>query len=301
VIHEVYLPFTQEQLLQHFTKTGKGDEANAGPLQHLQYYLRSVDNYANSADSEARKGKSIKELKRPCQIEKDEKFWTASCLMGIYHSPDRSKQLSMLLQKAYGPTPPISGISSWDDGVSGNLHLFFEPNLPSPKSYKNWLGLNLHKRQFIPYICDSAEKKPNLEGPTNVDALLINEDNGFAVLIEAKVLSDISCQVTYDVMRNQIARNIDVMLESRDLGFPLSKRRPEKSLLLLLTPRIFQENRSSRLYGYKFNEYKNDPESLGRDLPNRRGYDWESLSRRLGWLTWEDFREVNPDCCRWLE
>jgi hypothetical protein len=56
MIHEVYLPFTQEQLLQHFAKTGKGDEANAGPLQHLQYYLRSVDNSANSPDSRNRKG-----------------------------------------------------------------------------------------------------------------------------------------------------------------------------------------------------------------------------------------------------
>jgi hypothetical protein len=221
--------------------------------------------------------------------------------MEVYHDPDRSKLLSMLLQKAYGPTPPIRDLASWDDCVSGKLHLFFEANLPSPESYKKWLKLNLHKRQFIPYISDSAEGKVNLEGPTNVDALLINEDQGFAVVIEAKVLSDISCQVTYDVMRNQIARNIDVMLErNRDVYHPLDRRDPEKTLFLLLTPRIFQENRSARFYGYKLNEYRNDPSALARDLPHRRDCDWESLSRRLGWLTWEDFREVNENCCLWL-
>ena len=47
--------------------------------------------------------------------------------------------------------------------------------------------------------------------------MLINE-NGFSVLIEAKVMSDISCDVTYDSMRNQLARIIDVMLVNKEKG-----------------------------------------------------------------------------------
>ena len=37
---------------------------------------------------------------------------------------------------------------------------------------------------------------------------------GVAVIFEAKVLSDISAHVTFDLARNQLARSIDVMLEA---------------------------------------------------------------------------------------
>ena len=43
---------------------------------------------------------------------------------------------------------------------------------------------------------------------------------GVAVIFEAKVLSDISAHVTFDLARNQLARSIDVMLEAN------SARRP---------------------------------------------------------------------------
>jgi hypothetical protein len=103
-------------------------------------------------------------------------------------------------------------------------------------------------------------------------------------------------------MRNQIARNIDVMLEDNsELCFPLDKRDPSKTLFLLITPRAFKNKPSTRLYGYKFIEYQTDPASLGEDLPHRENYDWKDISRRLGWLTWKDFNEVNEDCCRWLD
>jgi len=155
------------------------------------------------------------------------------------------------------------------------LSLFFEANLPSPRSYKEWLSENIAKSQFIPYVLASAHNKRNLEGATNVDAILLNPGNGFAVIVEAKVLSDISYQITYDVMRNQIARSIDVMLEKNDtLCDPLDKRNPEKALFLLITPKLFKDNPTGRLYGYKFNEYKNNPGSLARDLPHRKDCDW---------------------------
>ena len=118
----------------------------------------------------------------------------------------------------------MGGVNSWKGCFSGELHLVFEPSLPSTRSYKRWLVENLTKRQFIPYVLDSACQKQNLEGATNADALLLNLENGFATVIEAKVLSDASCQIVYDTMRNQISRNIDVMLErDEDLSSPLDK------------------------------------------------------------------------------
>lgn len=301
-MHSVYLPFTEDQLKPHFAKVRQNKICQSTSEKHIQYFKTSIQNYKRCPKGYNRKGKSLSELKVPCQIEKDEKFWTASCLMTIFYSENRIHELIQLFQQAYGDNPPIENLTSWKECLEGKFHLFFETNLPSPKSYKKWLRENLNKQQFIPYLLDSDTGTKNLEGPTNADAILLNPDNGFAVIIEAKVLSDISCQITYDVMRNQIARNIDVMLESNDdLCPPLNKRDPAKTLFLLLTPKCFKDNPSSRLYGYKFYDYKKDPKSLSLDLSHRTGQNWQDISKRLGWLTWKDFNETNKNCCGWLK
>ena len=300
VIHPMYLPFTEEQLLTHFVGAKEGSPSERA--KYLDYYLRSIERYdefcSNNPD---RRGRSFSDLRLPCQIEKDERFWIASCMMTVFYSPGRTEQLITLFGRAYGESTPIEGVQDWKECLSGDLHLFFEPSLPSPRVYKEWLSENLSKRQFIPYILDSAYQKRNLEGATSVDALLLNAGSGFAIIVEAKVLSDISYGVVYDVMRNQLVRNIDVLMEkNHDLPDPLNKRDPDKTLFLLVTPKIFKDNPTTRLYGYKFNNYRSDPHSLGLDLPHRKGVDWEGLSKRLGWLTFEDFKGVNGDCCKWL-
>jgi hypothetical protein len=221
--------------------------------------------------------------------------------MTVFYSRKRTSQFIELLKRAYGEIPSTKDSTSWEDCVNGKLHLFFEPNLPSPLIYKEWLRENQRDRHIIPYVHDSAVEKKALEGPTNVDALLLNSTTGFAVVMEAKVLSDISHDITYDVMRNQIARNVDVMLEPNgNLCDPLNRRDPDKTLFLLVTPRIFKDNPASRLYGYKMNEYMEDSKSLQKDLKHREGVDWKALAKRIGWLTWEEFRAVNGNCCAWL-
>jgi hypothetical protein len=299
VLHEVYLPFGGDKLREHFA-TVKG--AKWTPERHVKYYRESANAYKKYlAKHPDRKGKSIEEMRGPCQIEKDEKFWTAACLMTIFHSESRNEQLIRLMKKAYGNEPPFPERITWEECFKGNLYLFFEANLPAPEKYKNWLRQSLINRHFIPYVLESDDGKKNLEGATNVDAIFVVDPTGFSVVVEAKVLSDISHDITYDTMRNQIARNIDVMLENKKgLTFPLSERDPDRTLFLLLTPAVFKSNPATRLYGYKFSEYKAQPRTLRHDLVHRGNCDWEAISRRLGWLTWEDFKEVNTDCCRWL-
>jgi hypothetical protein len=302
MMHPIYLPFNEQELLSHFAEVRQNSECIKN-VEHLEYYKRSIGRYdeylKNTLD---RKRKPLKEMRKPCQIEKDERFWIATCMMTIFYSQNRRQELTELFRKAYGDIPPLRGLNSWVECFGEELHLFFEPNLPSPNSYKEWLLKDLTKRQFIPYVLDSAEGKLNLEGATNVDAILLNSKNRFAVIIEAKVLSDISYETTYDTMRNQIARNIDVMLEeNRELCHPLDKRDPNKTLFLLITPKLFKDNPSSRLYGYKLSEHKTNPKSLSDDLPHRKNCDWQNISSRLSWLTWEDFKNVNKDCCPWLK
>ncbi|MDY6857044.1 MAG: hypothetical protein SWO11_20525 [Thermodesulfobacteriota bacterium] len=196
MMHPTYLPFIEQQLLSHFADVRQKGECVKN-VKHLEYYKQSIERYneylKNNPD---RRGKSLREMRKPCQIEKDERFWIVSCMMTIFYSSRRRQELTKLFKDAYGDFPTVEGINSWDECFGEDLHLFFEPNLPSPSSYTEWLLKNRAKRQFIPYVLYSAEGKVNLEGATNVDAMLLNSKNGFAVIIEAKVLSDISYEVT---------------------------------------------------------------------------------------------------------
>lgn len=304
VLDATYLPFTEDQLLDHFAKVRYGKECVRNE-RHLNYYKSSIQRYHQYlAENPDLTGRPLSETKSPCQIEKDERFWIASCLMTMFYDERRLMKFEKLFTDAYGANPPLTGLNSWRECLDGDLELFFETSLPSPRSYKSWLQKHVNERQFIPHIIAGAHSKHSanrLEGPTHMDAILINPENGFAVVVEAKVLSDISYQITYDAMRNQIARIIDVMLdENKNLCEPLCRRDPGRTLFLLLTPEMFKITDSSRLYGSKFTDYKRNPDSLVKDLPHRKSLDWLMIRRRLGWLTWEDFHSINRDCCPWL-
>ena len=108
---------------------------------------------------------------------------------------------------------PPGAHSEWTDALAGDLYLYFETGLSSPRAYREYLLEHLDERSPIPYIREAAGRAGvRLEGATQVDALVIAPDTGVGILIEAKVLSDCSATVSYDVLRNQVARNIDVML-----------------------------------------------------------------------------------------
>jgi len=301
-----YLPFSKKELLLHFAPVGKECEPNEN---QLNYYIRSIENY-EKYKKETILGKPLHEIKGSCQIQKDERFWTVNTLMNIFYSSNRVNDLCLLFEKAFGKKVPISmEINSWEKCFSSNnLKLYFEVDLPSPAIYKEKLYSlykedRIQEHQIIPFIIASAHGKKTLEGSTQVDALILNPDNGFNVLIEAKVLSDISIGITYDVVRNQIARNIDVILESNErLCDPLNKREPDKSLFLLVTPKLFKDNPTSRLYGYKIREYKDKntgEDALLKDLPHRKERELQDIPSRIGWLTWENFKEVNKKCSPW--
>jgi hypothetical protein len=302
LIDPIYLPFSVDQVRGHFVPTaGEAD-------RHLRYYLASAERYQRfQADHPDRRGLPLSELKRPCQIEKDERFWVVTCLMSYFYSSDQTGRLGALMRRCFGDVPPLTDVASWDECLGGRLHLFFEVKLPSPPSYKRWLGENLSQRQIVPYVLDAGcrrgtdDIREGLEGSTHVDAMLLNDNNGFAILFEAKVLSDISYQVSFDAMRNQLARNIDVMLEQNlTLPVPLSRRDPQRTSFVLLTPEMFREHPHSRLYGWLLQEYRNHPTALERDIPHRQGADWQEVAHRIGWLTWEDCEQVLPGACPWL-
>jgi hypothetical protein len=237
------------------------------------------------------------------QMEKDERFWIATALLSIFYSPGRIEVLTQLLTRCFGEVPPMEGLSSWTEALGTEQRMFFEVNLPSPEGYRDWLAEHLDERVLIPYLREAAARRPpqRLEGATKVDAMLLAPTTGFAVLFEAKVLSDVSGGIEFDVLRNQLVRNVDVMLEENPrLRDPLRGRRPERSCLVLVTPEVFRNYRHGRLYGWLFDAYKRKPGRLQEHLPHRQGIDFKKVADRLGWLTWEDCNEALPGACPWL-
>jgi len=192
-------------------------------------------------------------------MEKDERFWLATALMSLYHADGgsgRGERFARLLERAGLRPPP--GFPRWEDALAGVLGLFFEVKSPIA-----WPLPRLAPRSSGRAHPDPLPQKAGgsagarLEGATKADAMLLAPETGVAVIFEAKVLSDISTHVTFDLARNQLARSIDVMLEVKPaLAAPLSLRKPERTFLVLLTPALTQPGRAgdaiskSRLYGW---------------------------------------------------
>lgn len=188
ILHKIYMPFDEDKLREHFVQL-KNDKATID--KHLAKYKKSIENYVFHETNMAVE----KKIKLIRQIEKDETFWTASSLMTIFHSTNRTTELINLLRIAFGEKPPLDNFTNWTDCLTGELNLFFEPNIPSPKVYLDWLKNNVPVRNFIPYILDKARNKKNdfrsdLEGATNVDALIINSTYSPKSSIIAQYVSD---------------------------------------------------------------------------------------------------------------
>jgi hypothetical protein len=179
--------------------------------------------------------------------------------------------------------------------------------------YRNYLKKAFTKENFHLYpdrinlINKKIGKhKASFEGNTNLDLLIegISNNRKIIIYIEAKYLSDISYQITYNPVRDQIIRNIDcgidlVLNANTIAGF-------EDFYFLLLTPKVFRTDKfggskktglsqfgadKSRLYCYKMNDYK-DFNILKTHLPHRelKDRDWKKIAENIGWITFEDFR-----------
>jgi hypothetical protein len=285
MMHKTLMPFKEKQVRKYFN--------NVSAEKHLQYFRNSIERYGKyEADKANCPNDKIREYR---QSEKDERFFTTRYFTALFERKDRNEKLKALLLKAFGEIPPFEKgkkyPTSWDTFLNNeSLSLVFERDTPAPKQYKEYLGKSLHKRHFVPYVIEKGTKadksyRQDLEGATQVDAY-IEGKNGFKLFIEAKFLSDISCDVSYDVTRNQLARNIDVMLDSEK----------EKSLFLLLTPKYFKDHPHTRLYGYKMNEYTTEYRALMEDLHHRTDVEpleWKAITERIAWITWEDLDELD--------
>src|SRR4051794_9951193 len=125
VIDSTYLPYSGDVLRKHFAEVAGGAADN--PERHVAYY---VDNARRLHDYTA--GESDDPERRARQIERDERFWVASALMGLFHSAEPRDAFAVALTRAIGDQPPLSAFRTWREALSGQLRLYFEVGLSSP-------------------------------------------------------------------------------------------------------------------------------------------------------------------------
>lgn len=318
-IHPVYLPFSRERLLQHFALVGKPSAAQISDRVYAERHLKYYEDSAGIALGHEREqhsqpgpagGKPLTCTAQNHQVEKDERFWIVTALMSIFHSADRTANLTRLLTSAFPEFPTFAAeegradLPDWaaalQEDADHPLQLFFEVSLPSPERYRQWLADRVDRQTLLPWI---RAKNVGLrqEGATKADAMLIAPKTGVAIVFEAKVLSDASSHTERDATRNQIARNIDVLLDTNPkLQPPLTARRPGRTSFVLVTPELFQSQPSTRLYGHLMNEYCKGTALLQQHLQHRTGEELDGVPNRLGWTTFEEFNRVLPGACVWL-
>lgn len=120
------------------------------------------------------------------------------------------------------------------------------------------------------------EKGQRFEGATEVDVSITTKR--FVAFVEAKYFSDISSQTSYDLTRDQMTRNLDV-------GFHFARERGQDFYFVLLTIDRFERQ---RLFWYKWQDYKTNPQYIRDNIPYIGGEDAEKISKNIGWLLWKD-------------
>jgi hypothetical protein len=164
--------------------------------------------------------------------------------------------------------------------------LSFERGLPPPLGYLEWLSTEVMNYP-IRYIREQAEERnksqKKLEGDTQVDAMI--ETDNFLILIEVKFTSDISPYTKFGLIRNQIARLIDVGISEVQ-----RHHKGKKLIVLCCTPfELFQKR--SRFYFYKIQEYS-ETVNIKNDIP------WCALDeinitlKKIAWISLEKVIEI---------
>jgi len=146
----------------------------------------------------------------------------------------------------------------------------------SPEVYQEDSRRRMLNSRNPNWVAKAASSEP-VEGPSEIDITI--ESSDMLIFIEAKLGSDISMNTTYDPHRNQIARNIDCLLEcagSRSAAFWM----------------LVKDEDPARAYVQLMEAYRRDPGLLARDLSHRNPEALQSICQNLTILRWSDFERI---------
>ncbi len=147
---------------------------------------------------------------------------------------------------------------------------------PAPPPYDRRLRERLAASADPERIARARDPRP-LEGPCEIDLVLTGRTQiGF---LAARLGSDVRSSTTYDPQRNEIARNIDCLLENAGARTPF--------FWMLVADRS-----SERLYTRLIQRYREDPRELARHLPHRPPEFLIPVAESLAIVAWRDLLDL---------
>jgi len=168
--------------------------------------------------------------------------------------------------------------------VKEPVSLGFEKQFQSPEGYLRWLTkeVSMHPVRYVREQGKShVSRSRQLEGNTHVDVVI--ETENLLILVEVKFTSDIACQTTYGVSRNQLARTIDA-------GISEAEKSRKRLVVLLCSPSEFYHEKS-RLYYYKTREYS-DYSKIQKDIVWRSLEEIKEHVLAVAWVPLEKIIEI---------
>lgn len=218
-----------------------------------------------------------RQLTRILNSPDSEDFLTWSAFRPLMDVRPLSKWLSPFFQKIFGERE-VFETADLDQAVLRFWHGRKTKEFYPPKEHDEWLRSRLQESGIL-RCRERAKLGKRLEGPTEVD--LVIDTPKILAFVEAKYLSDIDCQTTYDPCRDQISRNLDV-------GSYQAEKRGKRFFFILLTPEYYER---SRLFWYRMQECMKDPDKIKERLPYR-SINFEDLAKSIGWVLWRDVIDI---------
>ena len=194
----------------------------------------------------------------------------------ILHSPNSEDYVTwnffQLLEKvpASGWWPALlrlSGVNSLDPADTPAVRLW--QTVAAPRAYEALSRERMRTAENPAWHERSLDMNP-VEGPSEIDITF--EGRTYVAYVEAKLGSDVSLSTTYDPERNQVARNIDCLLEV------CGKRRPIFWMFV-------RDRQPTRAYVQLIDRYRTAAQ-LNRSLPHRALARLEDVASGLAVVTW---------------
>lgn len=148
--------------------------------------------------------------------------------------------------------------------------------VPAPSAYEKSSRARMAQSANPEWAARARDARP-VEGISEIDIVLwMDKQIGF---VEAKLGADISMATTYDPQRNQIARNVDCLIEQSAGRTPF---------FWMLTA----DRGPGRAYTQLVQRYRTHPEILSSELPHRSPAVVQSIARNMAIVVWKDVLAV---------
>lgn len=163
----------------------------------------------------------------------------------------------------------LSGVNSIDPASTPAVRLW--QTVAPPRAYDALSRERMRRSDNSAWRERSLDRNP-VEGPSEIDITLEGRD--YIIYVEAKLGSDVSLRTAYDPGRNQIARNIDCVLEV------CGKRRPVFWMFV-------RDRQPTRAYYQLMDRYRTTSD-LHLSLPHRTVAQLEGVASGLAVVTWSE-------------